>query len=243
MHSLKHTLCFAFFGFLFVCPGQISAAEEKSPVDPSGVWRWEHDEEGETIQDVLKLTYADSKLTGSYTGRVGPYKIENGKVEGDSVSFDFNVEINDREIHVEFEGDVSKDEIDGYIYLDFDGQTESYPWTAKRGLKEEDVVGTWKLAIETDSGSLLEPSLSLSWDEGEFMGKLSMPDLVVDMKVSDIKVKDHHLYLTIMGDVDGAPLKSTYKLKPQGDKVSGILEYDFAGSTGELDVNGKRNAK
>lgn len=221
------------------------ADDDAKTVDPSGTWRWEHDEGGETVKNVTTLTYDGGKLTGSYRGRRGPYEIKNGKVDKNQVSFEFGVEADGRTYLVKFNGTVKGDEVTGDVSVDVDGETQQYPWSAKRALHKEDVVGIWDLKIETNDGNVLTPKLilSLDGDQPELKGdyKTTVGDLKLD--VSDIEVKDNSLFCVVSGEFDGNSLKVQYKLKPRGDKISGDVEYDFNGDTGELKVEGKRDAK
>jgi len=238
----KICLLLTFCGLALINAGDLSAEDAKATVDPSGIWRWEHEQNGEVIKDVLKLTFDDSKLTGSYEGRIGPYKIKNGKVAENKISFEFNAEVNETEVFVKFEGEIKGDEVNGSVHAEFDGESETFPWTAERGLKNEDVVGKWKLEVETSEGDIIEPVLTLKVEDGSIVGKIEIPDRYLELEVSEIKVKDQKLYLTISGDLDGRTLTSKYTLKPQGDKVSGKIAYDFDGETGELEVVGKRKS-
>ena len=63
-------------------------AGTSSAVDPSGTWRWEHEDlagTGEIIKDVLKLKFDDGKVSGTYAGPGDELEIENAKIDGDTV--------------------------------------------------------------------------------------------------------------------------------------------------------------
>jgi len=219
--------------------------EKKDAVDPSGTWRWEHDEGGETIKDILKLNYDGKKLTGTYTGRRGPFDIKDGKVEKDEVSFGFDIEADGRKFVIKFSGRVKKDDVDGTVAFEVDDESREFPWSAKRSLKAEDVVGTWNLAIETPNGNTLMPNLTLSLDKEKkkLSGNYTSSNGDVELDVSDIQVKDNHLRYTVSGEFNGNTLTAKYDVEPRGDKLSGKIAFEFNGESGELEVEGKRKAK
>ncbi len=223
----------------------VSAAEEakKAAVDPSGTWRWEHDEGGETVKDVLKLNYDGKKLTGTFQGRRGPIEIVDAKIEEDKLTFGFSVEYDERTLKIKFAGIVKADKVDGTVTISSSEGSQDFPWTAQRSLHAIDVVGTWKLAIELPDGNVLTPQLKLKLDDEkkELAGEYTSDN--AELEVSEIKVKDDKLFFNIRGDFDGATLTATYKVQPRGDKLAGEVEYDFNGQTGELEVKGKREAE
>ena len=69
------------------------AALRKKPVDPSGTWRWEHQSltTQETVKDVLKIKVDDGKVSGTYKGEGEPVEIQDAKIDGDTLSFQFDV--------------------------------------------------------------------------------------------------------------------------------------------------------
>jgi len=220
-----------------------AVAAEKTTVDPSGTWRWEHDEGGETIKDVLKLNFDGKKVSGTYQGRRGPYEITDGKVEKDALTFGFSVDYEGQTIEISFTGKIKADTVDGTVSMKSDEGARDYPWTAERVLKAADTVGTWKLAIELPDGNLLTPQLklSLSDDKKELKGEYTSDSS--EMEVSEIQVKNNKLFFKISGDFGGSTLTANYKVQPRGDKLGGEIEYDFNGQTGELEVTGKREAE
>ena len=219
------------------------ASEKKTAVDPSGTWRWEHEEGGETVKDVLKLNFDGKKVSGTYQGRRGPYEIVEGKIEQDQISFGFSVEFEGQTIEIKFAGKIKGDNVDGTVSMKSDEGARDYPWVADRGLESSDTVGTWKMAIELPDGNVLTPQLklSLSDDKKELKGEYTSNDAELD--VSEIQVKNNKLFFKISGDFGGSTLTANYKVQPRGDKLAGEIEYDFNGQTGELEVTGKRETE
>ncbi len=224
-----------------------AAAKEKTAkkaVDPSGTWRWDYEMGGETVNAVLKLNYDGKKLTGTFKGHMDPVEIADGKVNQDQVSFGFKFEREGREIEVTFEGQIKGDGVDGTIMWETADDSGDFDWSAKRSLKAEDVVGTWKLRIELPDGNVLMPQIKLNLDDkkklsGEYQA--GNPDW--EFKVAEIAVKDNRLKFTVSGDINGNSLTAKYNVLPRGQKLAGDIEVDFGGQAGDLPVTGKLEAK
>ncbi len=198
--------------------------------DPTGVWRWEHEENGETIKDVMHLRLAkDNSVTGTYKGRIGPLPITDGKYEDGRLLLTLPVDLNGQKLLVRF--DAKLDE--------WEGQSQEFPWKANRNLTLADVVGEWQIAIELDDGQVLEPKLTLKKAGDTIEAKYD--GIVQELPVKNLKVVNKDtLEFTIEGEFNGSNLTATYRGKPAGDEMSGKVEYDFGGQQGELDFKAKR---
>jgi hypothetical protein len=215
---------------------------DKKPVDPSGTWRWEHDEGGESIKNVLKLNFDGKKVSGAYQGRRGPFEIRNGKVEGDQLSFELTLEIEDRKFLIQFNGKLKGDEVAGNVEIESDGESQEYDWAAKRSLEASDVVGAWNLEIETPDGNTFTPKLTLSQDgeKKELKGEYEASNAELEFEVTNVAVKENLLSFKVSAEINGNTISGKYSVKPLGDKLSGTIEFDFNGQTGEMKVTGKR---
>jgi len=194
---------------------------------------------------VLKLNFDGTKVTGTYKGRRDPIEIKNGKIEGDKLSCDFSVEFDGRKIAVKFEGNIKNDDLYGMVVIESNDDSREFPWRAKRSVEATDVVGTWKMQIETSNGNTLTPKLTLS-QEGEnkeLKGAYESTNGDVKLDVAKIQVKDNQLSFTISGEFDGNKLTAKYTVQPRGDKLSGKIDFNFNDQSGELKVKGKRETK
>ena len=230
----------SFIGTLFVHSSSGISAEK---VNPSGTWRWEYDFQGETIKDSLRINLADDgKVVGTFHGRNTTKEIENGKLDGDKLTFEFEIDFNGTAVELEFAGTVKKDDIDGTVTAIVNGDENEFPWTPKRSVKLEDVFGKWQIRIETPDGNVLEPRVEITKD-GDAAKATYFGQSGREIEVEDLKVKDNDLSFTIKTEIDGTDLKADYKGRPYGDKISGSVGYDFGGQTGELDFTAKRSAE
>jgi hypothetical protein len=105
-----------------------------SAADATGTWTWSFTgQDGQTRQTTLKLKQDGEKLTGTITGRNNTETdIEDGKVEGDKVSFKVTREFNGNKFVMKYQGMLKDDTIKGTTEFERDGETRSRDWEAKR---------------------------------------------------------------------------------------------------------------
>jgi hypothetical protein len=211
-------------------------ADEKA--DPTGTWVWTRELEGQTNRSVLKLSYKDGKLTGTYHRSGQTVPISNGKFEKGEVSFEAEGTFNEQKIHARFRGKLVKDEINGNIDIVIEDNSLPLPWTAKRGADLDDVVGTWKLKLEGSNSGPIESTLKVSAD-GENL-KATYTGRFGEKPAQELKLRGTELSWQIAADRDGRKFKGVYKAKLDGDAIKGNLEYDLDGNTGTMEFTGER---
>lgn len=81
--------------------------------DISGRWVAPFNREGTPVTIVMNLKVSGNDVTGTITHARGmEMKIENGKLEGDKISFETNVEgQNGRKFNFHYEGEISNDSL------------------------------------------------------------------------------------------------------------------------------------
>ena len=80
--------------------------------DPSGQWIAQiPGRGGNTIETTFSLKASGDKLTGSTENQFGSREISDGKVSGDDISFNVNVEFGGNQMTFIYTGKVSADEI------------------------------------------------------------------------------------------------------------------------------------
>ena len=134
-------------GLLLALPA-LQAADKKA--DATGTWTWSAPAgrgggggggggQGQTRTVTAKLKADGDKLTGkvSMGGRQGgqarEVDIENGKIDGDEVSFQTTVEFNNNKRTIKYHGKLSGDTIKGKTESERNGEPVSRDWEAKRG--------------------------------------------------------------------------------------------------------------
>lgn len=209
--------------------------------DPAGTWRWTHDEGGEAVKNALVINYDGKQVSGVYKGRIEK-SIEAAKLDGDKLTFKFDAEYQGVKMEVKFDASVKSDELDGKVFITADGQTQEYPWTAKRTLESEDVLGTWSIKIVTSEGRTVEPEINVVKNGSNLKGTYRTKGIDKDFEARDLKVVDQQLTFTVAGEANNTQFTVKYAGRPRGDKMSGKVDYDLNGNTGSIDFEATRPA-
>ena len=121
------------------------AIPEIAAADVAGSWSWTASGfGGQEIDAKLTLTQKASGISGVYHGGRGESTIEDGKVEGDDISFKTVRSFGDREFTTTFAGKVKSGEIVGKIPSPGrNGDTREMHWHVYKN-PEIDPSGLWK---------------------------------------------------------------------------------------------------
>ncbi len=221
---------------------------KKASVDPSGTWKWERDFNGNKIDYTLRLQWKDKKLAGTYktvfenggAGLSDPVKIDDGKIDGDTISFNVTRRLNDNEFTIAYSGELAGDKITGDSEMDFGNGAREFPWNARRVVTADDVVGNWKLKFETQN-RVIESSFTLAKDGDNLMGTYHST-MFGDNPIKEIELKDNRLSFVVTFQTDNGEFSVTYKAEPRGDKIAGVIVANFGGQENETPFAGARAA-
>jgi hypothetical protein len=210
--------------------------------DPSGTWRRQYDWNGTTVDEVLRLTLEDDgAVVGALWLNEAVYEAKNAKLQGDKLSLSISGDYQGTAWSSRYTGTIAGDEIDGTVILEVGDQSWDFPWAPRRGVQMDDVVGTWRIRIEPGDGNVLTPTMRISKEGGEYKGVYtSTQGDVLDVK--DLRVEQNMLKFTVTAEYEGSAIKVDYQGRPLGDKISGSLDYDFAGSTGQTPFTAQRES-
>ena len=122
---------------------QVQAQDKKT--DPTGTWTWSTPgrDGGPERKSTLKLKLEGDKLTGTLSspGRQGGQSrdsaIEDGKLNGEEISFKVTREFNNNKIIQKFHGKISGDTIKGKLEFERNGEPQSRDWEAKREVEKK----------------------------------------------------------------------------------------------------------
>lgn len=90
--------------------------------DASGKWKAQMPGRGgETRETTFNFKVEGNKLTGTMEGPRGPVDIQDGKVDGDNISFSVVRKFQDNEFKMDYKGKISGDEMK--LSIDFNGNT------------------------------------------------------------------------------------------------------------------------
>lgn len=216
---------------------QEAGQEAAQSVDPSGAWRWDREFNGQTMDFELKLRWDGEKLTGDYTSFDETTKIEDAKLDKDRVTFTVPREMNGNEFNVDFDGKLTGDRLEGTIGVDFGGNAREFDWVAERSVTIDDVLGEWLITIDTPRGEM-ESTIEFTKQGEELRAKLSND--FGSYEAENAQVKDNQATFELSGGQGDRTFDFVYKLKPRGNKLTGVTEFDFGGREGEWTFEGKR---
>jgi hypothetical protein len=110
-----------------------SAVADDKKADATGTWKWTIERNGEKIENTVKLKQDGKKLTGKFSNAQGnETDIEDGKVDGEQVSFKVTRTFNGNTRVFEYSGKLSGDTIKGKTEFERNGEKMSRDWEAKR---------------------------------------------------------------------------------------------------------------
>ena len=109
------------------------------------------------------------------------------------------------------------------------------------GDEKADPVGTWK--CEYDIGGMKRESTLVIKKEGDKLaGTMTFQDKQ-EAKLKDVAFKDGELTFTAERELKDMKIVIQYKVKVDGDKLTGKGAAEFGGEKREFDFGGKREKK
>jgi hypothetical protein len=217
------------------------APASQATVDPSGTWRREYDWYDTRVEEVIRVNLLeDGKVAGTLWWNDAASEIKDGKLKGDELSFFVSNVYQGTTWTTRFTGVAAGDEMDGTVVLEVNDQSWDFPWRPKRSVQMDDVVGTWKIHIESADGTVFEPTMKISKD-GDKYKSIYTSMQGYELAVKDLRVEQNNLKFTVTADFDGYVIKVDYAGRPYGHKMSGSLDYDFGGNTGQAEFTARRS--
>lgn len=234
---------------------EVAVSADAKVVDPSGTWKWEVDFGGNKIDNALRIEAKEGKLSGTLQSifenappdapaeMSAPVKIDEGKIEGDKISYSVTRSFNGNEFTVTYAGVVSGEEIEGTTAMNFGGEEREFPWSAKRTLTIEDVAGDWMVKFRIPEGEV-EESLTLVKGEGDQKPTGTYRSSHFgDTAIKDIKINDDKLSFVLELSNDDMSVTASFNVKPRGDKLEGTIFAEVGEEEMEMPVTGKRVKK
>jgi len=208
---LPSLICFA-----ALAPRADSA--EAPRVSVEGEWKWSFvDPNGNEIHRALKIAKKDGKLTGVVVRDEGrESKVEELRVEGDSISFSYAAERDGQSFTVKYSGKIDGDAIRGNVEI---GSNE-FPWEAKRAAPAKKEEG-WIALIQgrglAESGwKLRRPADEKHRDgwtlkDGVLANKAPSIDIVHEKNFKDFEL--HVEFRYPKGSNSGVYLRGNYEIQ------------------------------
>jgi len=207
-------------------------AEPPAPLDFTGTWHWTFTmPDGTEVSPKIKLKQEGDKVTGTSSLRAGTTTpITNGVVIANEVRFEvvrqqFGVAVTTR-----YSGKLDGKFVRGHVESDWAGQSQSYPWEARRFTGIE---GTWKWT-NLFGGRAFESRVTFQLDGDNLTG--SMPSR--EGRPTDIKnasFKDNEVIFEVERGRGDFKFLSKHQGTLEGDKITG--EIFSTGFNGEPRTN------
>jgi hypothetical protein len=130
---IRHTSAFTMFATACLIGAGLAATA--AAADPDGNWKWNFPSQNGDIEILLTLKADGEKLTGTVSRGDMKTDITDGKFKNDEVSFQVVRERNGQKIISKYNGKVDAEAIKGKIEFEFNGESRSFDWEAKRDKK------------------------------------------------------------------------------------------------------------
>jgi len=170
-------------------------------------------------------------------------KIDNGKMEGDKVTFSVTRSFNDNEFTIDYVGKYADRKLSGTYTIDFGNGPREIEWDAKRFLSVDAVVGKWNFKFEGPNGNPIESSMTLKTDDKKKLAGNYHSQFFGDAPMSKIKVKDGTLSFVVVFDTDNGEFEIAYSALPIGDTMKGTITTEFGGQKNETPFEAKMEKK
>ncbi len=226
--------------------------EKKTSVDPSGTWKWEREFRETVLRSTLVLKKeADGKLTGTLQTIFGdgggpgsdPVKIDNGKIDGDKVTFSVTRSFNDNEFTIDYVGKYANGKLGGTYTLDFGNGPREFAWDAKRFVSADALVGKWNLKFEGPNGQPIESSMTIKKDDKDKLAGTYHSRFFGDAPMTKLVLKDGDLSFVVVFKTGNGEFPIAYSGKPVGDMMKGTLTTEFGGQKNETPFAAKLEEK
>jgi hypothetical protein len=209
--------------------------------DLSGTWKGTFDFQGTSIPVSINLKAADATVSGTIEGLpTTPTDIHDGKIDGSSITFWVNSDYEGDTYKLVYKGKINGDSID----FDFGTEDGSWgtTLTVKRDTAPAagvaaDVTGNWAGNFDFN-GSTMPVTFKLKSSGGTVTGTVEgMGPAPVD--IHDGKIDGDTVSFTINVDYQG----QTYTLAYKGKVETGQINFDFGTTDGSWgsSVNAKKS--
>ena len=218
--------------------GEFPWTAKRTVTDPVGTWRWDHEDPGTqaTVKDTLKLKMVKGKLSGTYYLGEAPFPVKDPKLDGQKLSWNYDLKIDDATINISFVGEINEHEIKGTVKI---GDFGEFPWTAQRDVAATDPAGTWRWEHQDDATQkTVKDTLKLKFEKGKVSGTYLLGDAPYPVKNG--KIVGNKLSWAFDLEIDGNTVKISFVGEISGNDVNGSVTL---GDLGEFSWTAKRDPR
>ncbi len=223
---------------LVLFTASFAVAQSTAP-DPSGTWRWKYELDGKTQEDSVSIQLEKGDVSGSFLGQQEkPVEIKKAKWKDNQLSFTAEYKFKDQTVSLEFNGKMKQDDIEGSVTVTTDDGGQEYPWTPKRSVQQDDVIGQWDIVIDAD-GNQLKPRIVITRSGEALLGKYTVSEQSV-VDATKIKIRDSQLEFHVEAIINDRKIIADYSGRPYGNNMKGKIAFDLDGNRGEIEFQAKR---
>jgi hypothetical protein len=203
-----------------------SAADEKTPIDPAGIWTLNVTFPGRPAQvSTLKLEKAGDRYVGVLSSaRGGSTPVKDVQYKDGELSFATKFERQGQEITMLYKGKVTADSFNGQLHLRAGGRQLDVPFKAARAKDEAILAGSWKITITLDSGQKLRPTLVVKNDGGKLTGEY-LGNSGQKVPAQDLKLQAGELSFSAPDKVEEDRIVFNFVGKLAGETIKGVAKF------------------
>jgi hypothetical protein len=165
----------------FSAPEEKADSAKKKGINASGIWKWtSRGRNGETRESSMALFQAGKKLTGKITGGRADSEIENGKIEGNKISFSTSRKTERGSFTSEYSATLDGGKLKGLRKFAFGDRSFEREWDAKR--EPTDPTGSWNWVLDRGDGQTFEATMKLKMDNHKVTGSLGRDDFQIEIR-------------------------------------------------------------
>lgn len=195
---------------------------------------------GETIDLTMDLKQEGNKVSGKISSEAGEVNIEEGKIEGDKITYIIKFERDGNTVAAKNQVKVVGDTLEGKTEFPRpDGETVTREWKMKKESAGAQFTGKWKSTITRQDGNTMDVNYNLK-QEGNKVTGTSAFNNGNETEISEGKIQGNEVSFVIKRERDGRTFISKYTGKLEGNKIVGKSESNFSGETRTRDWTATR---
>ena len=226
------------FGFLLMTLFYLSSftlSASEGSHDPSGTWVWDSEFQGETETNSLQVRLEGEALVGEFRRGDVEVTIRSGKSSNEGIEFEIPFQLNNGgEWVITCEATIDGNAVSGSYRYERDNCIEESVWNAKRTITNKDLVGTWSLHINGPDGVTYTPDAIFKLNDSSLVGAYNATSLDQKLPMSMVELDGDELTFA----VDQPGLKLNYVGTVSDKSISGNLEFDIQGNSGDVAFTG-----
>ncbi|MFK7736168.1 MAG: hypothetical protein AB8B50_09080 [Pirellulaceae bacterium] len=225
---------------LSMLPNHVEA-QINQVITPNGTWKWTSSVGDQENSCELRLEVEGEKVTGTYKDLNVETEIAKGTFKNGELNLFIEAEVQGTDISAELSGKVSDASIKGRAIVDVQGERYGeFDWEPKRSVGKEEVIGTWDFKFTAADGNDYQPVVKITEKETKLVGTISAGG--EQEQIDEIKLTDAAFSFAYTADYNGSDLELTYMCSPRGNALTGKINFDVDGNTGEFPIKAERRA-